>query len=95
MSQAYMDETGDMCRFDPIKKKFDMCLLEDSKDKKNLPAQLSIADDECHPPAALLVKHKEADTLIKAETAETGRVSVLDMNSMANRAFTTQWQSTT
>ena len=36
--------------------------------------QVSVADDSCHPPAALLGKVQETDKLIKAEATETGRV---------------------
>jgi hypothetical protein len=41
-----------------------------------LKRQLTLADDECHPPPALLVKTKEADTLIQAETSEIGQVKL-------------------
>lgn len=52
------------------------CSVE-NRHRPKLGRQLTIADDECHPPAALLAKTKEVDTLIKAETAETGNVRPL------------------
>ena len=73
-STAFYGSSTEMCHLDPIKKKYDMCLLDTDGKKADLMHQLSIADDECHPPVALLVKTKESDTLIKAETTETGSV---------------------
>ena len=36
--------------------------------------QISMADDVCQPPIALMGKVKETDKLIQAETTETGQV---------------------
>ena len=45
--------------------------------KRRFTRQITIADDECHPPDALMAKVKEVDKLIKAEGTETGRVRQL------------------
>ncbi len=45
--------------------------------RQRLTRQITIADDECHPPAALMGKVQETDRLIQTETAETGRVRVM------------------
>lgn len=43
--------------------------------RRRLTRQITIADDECHPPAALMAKISQVDTLIETETSETGSVS--------------------
>ena len=52
----------------------EMSALPDRMRKRQFTRQITIADDECHPPPALIAKMIEVDKLIHAETAETGKV---------------------
>ena len=55
----------------------EICALPERMRRRQFTRQITIADDECHPPPALITKMIEVDKLIHAETAETGKVCVV------------------
>jgi len=57
----------------------EICALPERMRRRQFTRQITIADDECHPPPALITKMIEVDKLIHAETAETGKVCVVVM----------------
>ena len=54
-------------------------------ERPRLKRQITMADDECHPPNALEGKIKEVDKLIQAETSETGRVRESELNQILKK----------
>ena len=66
--------------FNSISPRLVPCPSELLDKRKQFTRQITIADDECHPPLALVAKMIEVDKLIQAEQIETGQVLPLSVD---------------